>query len=1160
MDFFSYQISRQRHAGEGRNAMPAALIGFDHALSDPERPAYANPIATAAALFRSLERRLTAAEPILNPTWQMLAHEARSIIAQQTTIKPVNDLDGLADLQIPHDALEANVLMSAKRIQLDQVLSENLTGVQLDRAKREVQAAAEREALTNTNQEARFSNDLIRQAYQSPAGRNYRSAAQVVAAHASRHVGNENNAIAEENRLLNEDERVEPLKVEDVFRSWRRSFAIDVQRDEKKWTNDFAVVMATNEESAVMKKFIDTALEFVEARRTPSKEELAERISNIRGELAKPVSISEPVVSSENGSEKAGVRVRVLQPAIDTRPHQWKRQAFVNAAEATDPSEALMIKARRVVGIEGQPFYDNVEAITNTLKAIQRQHSKFVDRQARLAERAVLQEARKAGVPARDFDTLQRAEDTAAQLRKNASLSIITHAPPDSPFAKSVAAAASAVGLGTANGYVTMGLHRQIVSSDAVGTHVDGAYQKENLRRVDITTGFSVERIYESRTRTAPSKDTVRKALIADSASVPAELREKFDQAVKPLDDVYRGLSKQPSVSLIHLESYTQSTPVKNSAVLGLLKNIERSEVPFMSGSGANSAAGKVVMVDTRLQNVPAGSRDTMSARAELALIANAALTPDRMVVFCRSRGNAGKMLLQNIARIVHRRALSGMSAPIGIDSNGQRISKKVLLAQASEHGRTMKEKARIEVETSAKTPNASTIAQRSIMDAVGPQKAALILGSFKTAEDAARHAEAVSRNPKAAAQYAEQHGLTVDALKAANSLRHAMANEQAYRRITANAEASVKEALERGTYIHADPRDPVVAKIGAVTMIGDIAAFNQNSKTIAIVADARPVSETERTALDLMVKNIAERMPNARVVTNAETPMGLAVLESAEKNNVRALGIVSKDERAMMSKQDDAIIDAAIKLNDKGLGGIASLSTYLGHESQKTSEHATRAAIQVADTVVLARGQAKDMVTAMAASMSQEKPFFALPRLEPIGNGYSGNDLVRQEGAKITSYMPIGRDKEALTIPHASVVSRAGTRELVATLTITNPARSLSTRKDHEALRDSLDKPASYVQRSNKHEKPIARETTSARMDIMSQIDFSKLKDPTYVKGLGLNNNELKQARQMHIKEMIFDGITDKIDLSQMQTRANVAEYLARNFKVTSRSSGREM
>ncbi|WP_163566528.1 hypothetical protein, partial [Klebsiella pneumoniae] len=69
-----------------------------------------------------------------------------------------------------------------------------------------------------------------------------------------------------------------------------------------------------------------------------------------------------------------------------------------------------------------------------------------------------------------------------------------------------------------------------------------------------------------------------------------------------------------------------------------------------------------------------------------------------------------------------------------------------------------------------------------------------------------------------------------------------------------------------------------------------------------------------------------------------------------------------------------------------------------------------------VADTVVLARGRQTDMVTAMAASLAQDKPFFAGPRIEAVGNAYSGNDLASKVGSSITSYMPLGRDKEAMT------------------------------------------------------------------------------------------------------------------------------------------------
>ncbi|MFX7844846.1 hypothetical protein ABTK14_21590, partial [Acinetobacter baumannii] len=88
----------------------------------------------------------------------------------------------------------------------------------------------------------------------------------------------------------------------------------------------------------------------------------------------------------------------------------------------------------------------------------------------------------------------------------------------------------------------------------------------------------------------------------------------------------------------------------------------------------------------------------------------------------------------------------------------------------------------------------------------------------------------------------------------------------------------------------------------------------------------------------------------------------------------------------------------------------------------------------------------------------AQDKPFFAGPRIEAIGNGYSGNDLASKVGSSITSYMPLGRDKEAMTLPNTSIETIRGSRELVATLTIENAARPLASRKDFADLARSLE------------------------------------------------------------------------------------------------------
>uniref|UniRef100_UPI0013D9B119 hypothetical protein n=1 Tax=Stenotrophomonas maltophilia TaxID=40324 RepID=UPI0013D9B119 len=89
----------------------------------------------------------------------------------------------------------------------------------------------------------------------------------------------------------------------------------------------------------------------------------------------------------------------------------------------------------------------------------------------------VYADARKDGTDPKSFDVVQRAEDAADRVKKNASLSIITHAPAESAFAQAVTAAAKQVGLGTIDGHITIGRHRQIVMTEALGHHVDGAFQ-----------------------------------------------------------------------------------------------------------------------------------------------------------------------------------------------------------------------------------------------------------------------------------------------------------------------------------------------------------------------------------------------------------------------------------------------------------------------------------------------------------------------------------------------------------------------------------------------------------------------------------------------------------------------------------------------------------
>ncbi|WP_163493249.1 hypothetical protein, partial [Haemophilus influenzae] len=114
--------------------------------------------------------------------------------------------------------------------------------------------------------------------------------------------------------------------------------------------------------------FLDMAIDHVEKRTTPTRDQLAAQIGGIRNDLARPQVQAETFTeqrSFENAAggattvvDKAGVRLRTIQPAIDMRPHQWKRQAIIVNGADVDPTVALQMKTRRVVGIEGQPYYD----------------------------------------------------------------------------------------------------------------------------------------------------------------------------------------------------------------------------------------------------------------------------------------------------------------------------------------------------------------------------------------------------------------------------------------------------------------------------------------------------------------------------------------------------------------------------------------------------------------------------------------------------------------------------------------------------------------------------------------------------------------------------------------------------------------------------------
>uniref|UniRef100_UPI0013D0293E hypothetical protein n=1 Tax=Escherichia coli TaxID=562 RepID=UPI0013D0293E len=85
----------------------------------------------------------------------------------------------------------------------------------------------------------------------------------------------------------------------------------------------------------------------------------------------------------------------------------------------------------------------------------------------------------------------------------------------------------------------------------ALGHHVDGAFQRENFRRTDISTAFTIAKETRHAVRTLPDVKTVAAAIRADAVSATAENRAALDKALAPLRAVYDSQDKaNPEVVL----------------------------------------------------------------------------------------------------------------------------------------------------------------------------------------------------------------------------------------------------------------------------------------------------------------------------------------------------------------------------------------------------------------------------------------------------------------------------------------------------------------------------------------------------------------------------------------------------------------------------------
>ena len=328
MDMLTFLMSKQRG-----DKTPKFVIGQDHALADPDRPAYAPDNAIARSLYEHYDRNLRDSELISNPLWHAMKAQASAIRMEQALEPPkYSSAQDIPDAG--GDQTRLLIDAAFKRDQMNRVVDETVFPDKARDAKATLHRAAVEEGYSGQRPDGVHSSNIegLGQIWDSAPGRDYRASVRAIGEASREWTNKENVDIHRSNEDLNRDEKeaiVDSRKVYDaVIRSMPE--AIDVPKG--RWTDNYAMVATTNIESEVLKGVMGIALKAVDERRDPTTKEMNASLDALKAELAEP------------RKEKRYQMERVSRPVPP--PHQATPAHIIEAMVAKAPeSERAAMQA-----------------------------------------------------------------------------------------------------------------------------------------------------------------------------------------------------------------------------------------------------------------------------------------------------------------------------------------------------------------------------------------------------------------------------------------------------------------------------------------------------------------------------------------------------------------------------------------------------------------------------------------------------------------------------------------------------------------------------------------------------------------------------------------------------------------------------------------------
>jgi hypothetical protein len=868
-----------------------------------------------------------------------------------------------------------------------------------------------------------------------------------------------------------------------TYDRWITAAPRPVDKAVGRWTDNYAVVMDNESSSRVVREFIGVALRAYDANRTPDKAELTKEVEGIRQTLATPVK----------------------EPRSETTVTYRPVRAVDNEGRPQSDARGNPIYEVQTDG-QGRPIQYHDGTAVPKLEAITQHRTREVTVRPALVgpdpyNRGLVGLEGQAYFDNTDvIKAAMQARRSDAQAKPAA---FISFAEPGTTFRAALEQSAQELGIPIVRARLDATSREYTVADSRKLQHVDGEYLSDRETRVRLN-----ER----------------------SFTIP--------------------YAKGPESSFVE-EALGPKTPR------------EGTPVPFDSLAGKDSARGRLVLVDistpetagqreARLAESPSrGGREKEPVMNFIARINNGALTAPDLVTFGGSERSE-----ENIFKMQHRRALSGMPMATMINSDGETLGSREIAELTAKRGVQKGEKAEERARWVAAVPSWSTTDERAhlLVAAVIPsrQQQSALLNGFPTLGEAIKAGQQAPLGDRRNAASAGETIATApridpeqrEATFAAVAFAKATANTNAFPLTVDSVRRRLDTAASTARRLRADPRDPIVAKVGPIA--GDSSApETPKGATYAIIGDTKPATPAMIDQIDRVVGNLAKlhgRDEDGRGLLKINTTLtpgiGQAVMEAGLKYRVPVEAIGAKDDAAFKRDTPDLIAFAAARrLFHAGLGGTWTVAEQYpdGRMADASPEKAARAAIEGANAVVVSRIGRDDPLKMVVASAGVTKPVMTLPASRdaegrPDNEGWRGTAELSTPGTRMRAEIPVGPRHDPAFVAAGAILGRGraedrdGTRRdvILASVDTGMGATELRTPADLRMLqraaageidlrmgRQDPAAPAAAAEEARKRSAPAP----DVRWNVLDKLDLDQFGDKKYRESLQLTATETKLA-----------------------------------------------